>query len=51
MVTNHDLNFEEMLDFGIRYFDIDVKYERSSRILYACKYLRDMYMIVIFEIR
>ena len=39
MVTNHDLNFEEMLDFGIRYFDIDVKYERSTRMLYACKYL------------
>ena len=25
-VTNHDLNITEMLDFGLRFFDFDVKY-------------------------
>ena len=33
-VKNHDLSVEEMLDFGIRYFDFDVKL-CSDNILYT----------------
>ena len=29
-VTNHDLNVTELLDFGIRFFDFDVKYYEDT---------------------
>ena len=42
-VKNHDLSVEEMLDFGIRYFDFDVKL-CSDNILYTGHGKKNLYI-------
>ena len=43
-VKNHDLSVEEMLDFGIRYFDFDVKFDTSDNILYTGHGNKNLYI-------
>ena len=43
-VKNHDLSVEEMLDFGIRYFDFDVKLDDSDNTLYTGHGNKNLYI-------
>ena len=42
-ITNHDLSLKELLDFGIRFFDFDVKFDSEDNYLFTGHGLKKWY--------
>ena len=45
ITTNHDLNLSEMLDFGLRFLDFDLKYDTTDGVLYTGHGPEDWYYV------